>query len=297
MAGIGPERLAAGGFNMAGADWPEDYDFLRARMEQYGFGRTVVVVNDALGALRAGTLDGVGVVVVCGTGVAIGARASDGRMWHGSFWLEGGGSHALGQRALRAVYRAALGLDPPTALTTRVLELYGRETPEQVLHLFTARLGTPPREVSNVAAALLDEAARGDAVARRIVRENGATLGEYAVVAARRVGVEHEPFPLVLAGGVLRHPSSLLAEAILERVRADCPAAYTVRSRFEPVVGAVLMALEAAGIRPDEPLRQRLAATLPPSSLFRTYEEQNGMLVYPASSTSLLSDPVAEGGA
>jgi N-acetylglucosamine kinase-like BadF-type ATPase len=275
VAGIGPEHLAAGGFNMAGADWPEDYAFLRARMEEYGFGQAVVVVNDAMGALRAGSPDGRGVVVVCGSGIAIGGRASDGRVWHGSFWLEGGGSQRLGQQALRAVYHAALGLDAPTALTARVLEIYERETPAEVLQLFTARLGTPPRDVGNVAAALLDEAERGDAAACRIVRENGALCGDYAVVAARRVGIERDRFPLVLTGGVLRHPSPLLGDAITVRVRAACPGAYPVYSGFEPVVGALLMALEAAGVAPDAPLRDRLAATLPPSSLFRTFAERN----------------------
>jgi hypothetical protein len=43
-----------------------------------------------------------------------------------------------------------------------------------------------------------------------------------------------------------------------------------VMSRFEPVVGAVLLALEAAGAAPDEAVVERLAATLPPAALFAT---------------------------
>jgi hypothetical protein len=39
-------------------------------------------------------------------------------------------------------------------------------------------------------------------------------------------------------------------------------------SRFEPVVGALLLALEAAGISVGGPLLHRVQATLPPSSLF-----------------------------
>src|SRR6185312_10268036 len=36
-------------FNMAGADWPEDFVYIRAAMEERGFGRTILVQNDALG--------------------------------------------------------------------------------------------------------------------------------------------------------------------------------------------------------------------------------------------------------
>jgi N-acetylglucosamine kinase-like BadF-type ATPase len=49
-AGVQPADLAAGVFSLAGADWPEDFAVLEAAMRGYGFGRQVVVVNDALGA-------------------------------------------------------------------------------------------------------------------------------------------------------------------------------------------------------------------------------------------------------
>ncbi len=274
VAGIAPAALEAGAFNMAGADWPEDYDYLRAAMERRGFGRCVVVVHDSIGALRAGSPDGTGVAVACGTGAAIGARAPDGRVWHTSFWQEAQGGHELGKKTLRAVYRAELGIDPPTTLTRRVLDFYGRlgvAGVEDVLRLFTAREGAPPRDVHRLAPLLMDEAQCGDGTARRIVQEHGAGLGDYALVAARRVGVEWTPFTLVLTGGVLREPSSLLMEAIIARVRTTCPDIQPVQSRFEPAVGALLLALEAAGITIDEPLLETLTATLPPPSFFATH--------------------------
>src|SRR5207247_599962 len=104
-AGVPASALLAGAFSMSGADWPEDMVYLREVMARRGFGATVLVVNDALGALRAGSPDGTGVAVVCGTGAAIGARAADGRAWHSGFWAESGGSHDLARKTLRAVYR------------------------------------------------------------------------------------------------------------------------------------------------------------------------------------------------
>src|SRR5256712_14092125 len=73
--------LVTGVFNMAGADWPEDFALLQGAMEALAFGRTVIVQNEALGVLHAGSSDDKGVSVVCGTGAATGAREPDCRTW------------------------------------------------------------------------------------------------------------------------------------------------------------------------------------------------------------------------
>ena len=262
-------RLVAGAFNMAGADWPEDFDFIHAAMLERGFGQIVTVVNDAVGALWAGSPDRTGVAVVCGTGVGISARSADDHVWHTSFWQEPHGASQLGEKALRAVYRAELGIDPPTSLTARVLSYLGCASVEEVLHLFTARPRAAP-PTGPLARVLLDEANHGDAAAYHIVLSHGAMLGDYANAAARKVGIAGEPFTLVLSGGVLRHPSRLLADALIAQVRVASPGARPIFSRFEPVTGALFMALEAAGVQIDQTVTDRLSTTLPPAAFFAT---------------------------
>lgn len=256
---------------MAGADWPEDYASLHAAMTGYGFGRRIVIVHDALGALRAGSPEGWGVAVVCGTGAAIGGRAPDGRIWHTSFWQEGLGAGSMGTRTLRAVLRAELGIDLPTSLTRRVLAFFGQPTVEAMLHQQTAHGAPTFAGAARLAPLLLDEAEAGDPMARAIVAEHGAGLGDYALATARRLGIASSPFPLVLAGGVLRHPSPLLEQAIVTRVQDAVPDALPVRSRFEPAIGALLLALEATPIRVDDALLVRLEATAPETALYATH--------------------------
>jgi hypothetical protein len=65
---------------------------------------------------------------------------------------------------------------------------------------------------------LFDAADAGDATAYQIVILHGKALGDYAIVAARKVGLLEVPLTLVLTGGVLRNPSPLLREALVERV-------------------------------------------------------------------------------
>lgn len=262
-AGAQEADLAAAAFSLAGADWPEDFEYLRGELGlRLSIAVPPVVVNDAIGAVRAGAPDGVGVAVVCGTGGCVGARARDGRFWHSSFWALHTGAWALGHQALDAIYAAELGIGRPTLLSARALEVLGEASVEEILHSFTRRGGRSPFDAAELAPAVLDEAAADDPVARRIVEEQGAQLGDLGRVAAEKVGLAG-PFPLVLAGGVLRHPSPLLRNAILARV----PSGRPVTSAFEPVVGALLLAFDETGASPDP---ERLRASFPAPSLFET---------------------------
>ncbi|MEJ7749656.1 MAG: BadF/BadG/BcrA/BcrD ATPase family protein, partial [Candidatus Limnocylindrales bacterium] len=130
-AGASDSSLAAAAFSLAGADWPEDFAVLDERLDERWPIRSVV--NDAMGALAAAIPKGPGVVIACGTGTATGARGIDGRTWHASFWQEPQGAYELGVRTLRAVYRAELGIDPPTDLTGRVLTATGERDVESLL--------------------------------------------------------------------------------------------------------------------------------------------------------------------
>ena len=255
-AGASAGDLDSATFSLAGADWPEDFVFLRRELEtQLGLQIEASIVNDAIGAIRSGTDDGVGIAVVCGTGGAVGARNAHGEVFHYGFWPDGTGAGALGRQALTAIWRADLGVGPATSLTGRALERWSCADPLDLLHAFT-RLDTvpiPESEKARFAEVVLDEAAAGDPVALELVTTAGRRLGEYARVTAIRIGLAGSAFPLVLCGGVLRHPSPLMREAIVARVPEGVPVAPTA----EPIVGAVLLAADDAGVALD---RELLAA-------------------------------------
>ncbi|HEX5013357.1 MAG TPA: BadF/BadG/BcrA/BcrD ATPase family protein [Candidatus Limnocylindrales bacterium] len=271
LAGAGPRGSSpTAAFSLAGADWPEDVALLERRLAERFPGPTVV--NDAIGALRAAVPGGPGVVVVCGTGAATGARGPDGRTWHSSFWQEPQGAHELGVRALQAIYRAELGIDPPTELTARLLEATGEPNVESLLHHRTGRDVDGRRDAGVYATLLLDAAEAGDATALEIVRAQGASLGETAAAAARRVGIPRgDAFALALTGGVFRHRGRALAEATVAAVRRRAPSVEIVMPTLEPAVGALLLAFDAAGIPIDAGLEARLRASLPPADLYDTH--------------------------
>jgi N-acetylglucosamine kinase-like BadF-type ATPase len=268
-AGVSAGDLAAGGFSLAGADWPEDHVFLHEEMWRRGLGRVITVVNDAIGALRAGSAGGPAVGIACGTGLAIGCRDAEGRYWNASWWLESHGAAAMSRTVLRAVYRAELGIEPETALSSRVLRYFGLSSVEEVLHLMTHREGGKV-DITGLVGPLLDEAGRGDATARRLVDEHARGIAEYALAAARRAGIERDAFTLVLAGGVLRHSCDLLTETLLGYVRQQAPLVRPVRSPFEPSVGALFLAFDSLDIPVGPDVQDRLKASLPDRAVFAT---------------------------
>ncbi len=256
-------------FSMSGADWPEDFDLIRGTLAADGLS-PLRVVNDAVGALYAGLPHGPGVVVACGTGAATGGRGADGSLWHSSFWQEPQGGHELSVKTLRAVFRSHLGIDPPTALTAPVLNVLGVPSVEAALHLYTARAKPHPSRWAGLTRTLLDEAEKGDGVARHIVAAHARALGDYALVAARRVGIETVPFSLVLTGGVFRHSSTLLTDALVARVLEATPDVRVLRSQLEPVFGALILALQETGCEVGASTLETLRRSSPPPGFFAT---------------------------
>src|SRR4051812_12226526 len=140
-AGARAADLGAAAFSLAGADWAEDFEFLRGGLAgQLELVVEPLVVNDAIGAIRSGTDDGVGVAAICGTGGAIGAKNSRGEIFHLGFWPDGTGAFALGSQGLAAVWRAGIGVGPETSLTARALSRWECADSLSLLHAFT-RIG------------------------------------------------------------------------------------------------------------------------------------------------------------
>jgi N-acetylglucosamine kinase-like BadF-type ATPase len=247
-AALGAGSVDAAVFSLAGADWPEDFELLEHELRaRLGLPDVVMIVNDALGALRSGSPDWTGMSVVSGTHNAIGARHPDGRVFHLGWWPDGGGARDLGSDGLRAVYRAEMGLGPPTVLTERALALFGVPDPIALLYEFTRRGGLGPSAVDRFAAGVIDAAEGGDAVAGAIVAEAGRTLGSQARASAARLDLPVAGSLVVLTGGVFGHPSDSLADATM----AELPGAVAVRHGPPPVVGALLLGFDRLGLQLD----------------------------------------------
>ena len=111
---------------------------------------------------------------------------------------------------------------------------------------------TEAMEVGASAAPLVFQvAAAGDPVAREIVRWAGCELGELACAVIRQLGFEDLAFDVVQIGGMF-DSGPMLIEPMRQTIHALAPKARLVRPTAPPVIGAVVLGMERAGVAGTE---------------------------------------------
>lgn len=259
-AGITRDDIIAAGYALAGLDWDSDVARLEAVIARLELPGPRTLVNDAFGALRAGSADGCGVVVIAGTGSTIAGRNRSGATFRtfglGMCWGDFNGAAGLVLEATRAIGHAWIGRGPATALSDAFVQAYGAaDVPDLVERV--SRGAAPPPD-GRLAPLVFAAADAGDEVACRIVRWAGEDLGKTAAAVASKLALEREAFDVVLAGGVFRARSALLTDALAEQVHLCAPDARVAPLEAPPVAGSVLLAFDAAGIPTPLALRARL---------------------------------------
>jgi N-acetylglucosamine kinase-like BadF-type ATPase len=266
--GVSPELVEVGYFCLAGADLPEDYTLLQEALQDLGLAGKVIVKNDTMASLRAGLTRSWGVVVICGTGFNAAGRSRDGREivlpGLGSISGDWGGGGELSQEILRMVMRAWDGRGEPTRLTGLVLSAL--EVPsEQVLLSKLYHAEIPPERILDLVKLLFEAGEMGDQIARDLIVRMGTEVGVTANALLKRLSLQEIDAEVVLGGGVFKGQGDLLVDTATRVIHGVAPRAQILRPRFEPVVGALFLALESAGLPLTQERLDRLAASLPES--------------------------------
>jgi N-acetylglucosamine kinase-like BadF-type ATPase len=268
-SGIPPEEIVLGMFTLAGADWPEDIQRRQAVLEKAGLAQKVIVKNDTFGGLRAGTRCPYGVVIAAGTGANTAIITREGQEWAFGYYQNYGGAYDFGREAVEAVLRAEDGRGSPTRLTGLVLGQLGYVTVDELLKALIANKVDQAKQLA-LCPRVFEASMAGDEVASEMIVRHGLALAEFAVAAIRRFQMTQETFDLILVGSVFKGPGLLLQETITMAVHQAAPHAQVVRSHFEPVIGAVLLAYDALGVPVSEAAYDRLAKTCPEAEFFNT---------------------------
>jgi N-acetylglucosamine kinase-like BadF-type ATPase len=98
-------------------------------------------------------------------------------------------------------------------------------------------------EVAALCPVVVKVAQSGDWKAIAILEEAGRELGRLGVAVINRLGLEDAKFAVVPFGGVFK-AGELILHSFIETIHATAPNAVIIRPRFQPVVGAVLLALK-----------------------------------------------------
>lgn len=249
MAGISAGDLGGAGLGLAGYDWPSQKQAHLGALAPLGLTCPIQLVNDAVLGIYAAAEQGWGVSVVSGTGCNCRGLSRDrreGRVVGGAgYWSgEAAGGFDILARAMRAVTFEWSKRGPATALSSAFLEYTGAKDLDDLIEgAYVGRYGFEPGMVM-----LAFEIARqGDPQAQEVMRWAGRELGGLAVGVIRQLGIQAEAFDVVLIGSIFDgHP--LIAEMLGETVRSEAPGARMLRLTVPPVVGGVLLGMDAAGV-------------------------------------------------
>jgi N-acetylglucosamine kinase-like BadF-type ATPase len=245
LAEAGRERAETAGsvFALAGVDWPADHRRLAHALAPLGLGGEQFVTNDAFAALRAGISGQAGCVSSAGTGAVAAGRNEAGltaRTMAEGFG-ELGGAGDIVERAIWACARMREASGPDTALAGALCEALGVQDLDS---LFEGIKRNGLRPGAELAPLVLEVAAGGDDVARRLLEEQGRSLADEVLGVARRLDMLETEFELVIAGSVHLAGCAPLDAAFEARIADEAPRAQIVPLRERAVIGAGRLALE-----------------------------------------------------
>ncbi len=248
QAGCAPSELCGLGFGVAGFDWPSQ---TRATLEALVYPDMKAparLVNDTILGLMAGAEAGWGVAVVSGTGCNCWGwdptRRKIGHVTGGGSWMgEGAGAAELMAKTLQAVAQSWTLRGPQTCLGGMLAEYAGARDVEDLLE----GLMSDKYHLEASAAPLVFQAAEdGDEVAQNLIEWAGTELGELANAVTRQLSFQSLEFEVVLLGSMFSGGERLV-EPMRRKVQSFAPGARLVRLHHPPVVGAVLLGMEAGG--------------------------------------------------
>jgi len=199
-----PKAICLG---LAGVDRPVDRALIQDWIKETLPGTAATILNDAALIPAAGTPDGWGVGLICGTGAIAYGRSPDGATARADGWGnimgDSGSGYALGRAALRAVMAAFDGRGAQTVLSSLLLAHWDLSSAtDLVQRIYVSRAS--PDEIASLAA-LVDQAATADdSVAKDLVRDAGKELANTIAAVIERLNLP-SPTPAALAGGVLVH--------------------------------------------------------------------------------------------
>ncbi len=229
-AGRNAENIRAICAGIAGAGRPR----VARRMLSYfthAFPHAAVrVITDIELALSAATDEGPALVIIAGTGSAVGGRNSAGQVARAGGWGpwigDDGSAYDIGRRAVKAALSARDGVGPATLLGDKIL--LAQETHDW--EVVRGRIAKRPDSVFPPLFPLVTAAAvAGDIVSQEILASAGKSLAELAASVIRILNLQKESFLIAKSGGVFSEPSQLESILSAELLRA------APKARIEPL--------------------------------------------------------------
>ncbi len=248
-ARLKPSDVTAVCAGLSGAGRPGVAERMEAYFRESFPNSFVRVTTDMETALESVAGSGVGVVLIAGTGSAACGRNAAGQFvrvgGYGPWVSDEGSAFDIGRHAVAVVGKARDRSIPATALTEKAIAAAGCFSWDELIEQAAAN---PDEVFPRVFPLVVELAATGDEVARRLLLDAAAELGEMGLALIRKLKLQDAEFPLAKVGGVFGH-SPLLDGDLDRRITAGAARARIKMLDVPPAVGAARLALRLAAAR------------------------------------------------
>lgn len=249
-AGVSARDLETVVMGLAGMDSPGDFSVGKRVANLTALGKRRIVRHDSVIALYAATLGRPGIVVNAGTGSFAAGIGIDGKVIRAGGWGsiidDEGSAYDIGRLGIRAALRAFDGRETKTAIARLLTRRLRLRTLDDIVHEVYEKPMTVS-EISAVSKLVAQAAFRGDRAARSIFTYEGRVLANLVSTIARRLDMTWSNPDIYCTGGVFKSGATML-NPFRRELRKHVSRFTIRRPRFEPVVGAFIVALKEHGI-------------------------------------------------
>ena len=228
---------------MAGLGREEDKKIIGQMCDDIGVSNKRILTHDAHIALVGGLEKQEGVVVISGTGSMVYGMDRYGKEVRAGGWGyilgDEGSGYDLAIKALQAVARTADKREPPTELTSLILDILELNNPSDLIRWTHA---ANRDEIAELAKVVFQAVESGDKKARIIV---GTAVSElYLAIETVVMLLDFtNTFGILFSGGNLTH-QPILANKLSKKIERNIREAIVTFPKHDPVYGAVLLARE-----------------------------------------------------
>jgi glucosamine kinase len=217
-----------------------------------------VVGHDAPTALFGSTAGAPGIVVIAGTGSVIYGEDESGKTTRigglGYLFSDEGSGFWLALQTIRLAIKEQDGLIEPAGLQELALEFFGRRQIREITDdFYYAKMSRD--DLASFARRAHEAAAAGNEVIREQINYGAHVLVKSVLSASKRLNFQGD-FPVAGVGGMFRAP--LMQKCFSESLQKEVSGAIFTQPRFNPAIGAVLLAYRQAGIEINESLLKNL---------------------------------------
>ncbi|WP_029689157.1 BadF/BadG/BcrA/BcrD ATPase family protein [Thermoanaerobacter sp. A7A] len=248
------KKFSCAAFAIAGVDTEKD-EFVVTQMVRGVLKKLdlevekIIIKNDAVMTLLGTLQDEPGILVLAGTGSIVVASDGKGNLGRAGGWghrlKDEGSACYLGKEALVAAFHSYDGRKNAEILLKSILKLLSLKDISE-LKEWIYNSSTTASDIATLAPLVLELAAKGDETCSDIVNRAIEELMLSVNTVYRKILAPIKKFTLVLQGGLFQH-SLFYRQSFIKQFKSIYTDAEIKEPRYQPVVGAMYLALKSSG--------------------------------------------------